>query len=126
MGSSSTGSIGKRAEQRAFEFLVGCGLKPVARNYYCRGGEIDLILLDDDCLVFAEVRFRTDTAFARPADTVDARKQRKIIRTAAMFVSRNHRFANNVMRFDVIAVEGSEGTSIDWIKDAFRPNDSTL
>ena len=99
---------------------------PVARNFYCRGGEIDLIMLDEDCLVFIEVRFRSTSKFARACDTVDARKQRKIIRTAAMFVARNHRFGNAVMRFDVVAAEGPEEAIIDWIKDAFRPNNSTL
>ena len=126
MGSSATGSVGRRAEQLAFDYLIGHGLTPVARNFYCRGGEIDLIMLDEDCLTFVEVRFRSTDKFARASDTVDARKQQKIIRTAAMFVARNQRFGNTVMRFDVVAVEGSEEVAIGWIKDAFRPNNSTL
>ena len=83
-------------------------------------------MLDGDCLTFVEVRFRSSSSFARPSATVDARKQQKIIRTAAMFLARNSRYANAVMRFDVIAVEGTDGSTIDWIKDAFRPNNSTL
>lgn len=126
MGQRSTGPVGKRAEQLAFDYLIDQGLFPVARNFYCRGGEIDLIMLDDDCLIFVEVRFRMTDAFARAIDTVDARKQRKIIRTAAMFLARNHRFGNTIMRFDVVAIEGTEPATIDWLKDAFRPNNSTL
>ena len=126
MGSRSTGAIGQRAEQSAFAYLVNRGLRPVTRNFRCRGGEIDLIMLDKDCLAFVEVRYRASNAFTPASHTVDVHKQRKIIRTAAMFLARNQRFSTLTMRFDVIALEGSKELSIDWIKDAFRPNNSSL
>lgn len=102
------------------------GLQPLARNYHCRGGEIDLIMLDSDTLVFIEVRYRATAAFSSAQHTVDARKQRKIIRTAAMFAAANSRHAMRVMRFDIVAIEGTAELTIDWLKDAFRPNNSTL
>ena len=80
-------------------------------------------MLDRDCLVFVEVRCRRSGRFAAPADTVDYRKQRKIIRTAAIFLARDHRFATCRMRFDVIAIEGD---GVGWIRDAFRPDDAAL
>lgn len=128
MGRRTTGHVGRQAEQLAFNYLVARNLQPVARNFYCRGGEIDLIMLDEQCLTFVEVRFRTSTAFTKPSLTVDIHKQKKLIRTAAFFVARNRRFATYTMRFDVVAIEGptSGGESIDWIRDAFRPNNSTL
>lgn len=126
MGRRATGALGDRAEDAAFHYLVRQGLRPVARNFRSRGGEIDLIMLDDACLVFVEVRFRSTSNFAQPGHTVDRRKQRKIIRTAAMFYARNHRYANHVMRFDVVAIEGGSPPSILWLRDAFRPDDSTL
>ena len=127
MGPSTTTAIGQRAEQLAYDFLIEQGLQPVARNFHCRGGEIDLIMLDSDCLTFVEVRYRMSTSFARASHTVDGRKQQKIIRTAAMFVARNRPFAMHTMRFDVIGVEGSDGGhSLTWLQDAFRPNNSTL
>ena len=126
MGIRNSGAVGRRAEQQALHFLVTRGLKPVARNFRCRGGEIDLIMLDGDCLTFVEVRFRTSVKFVSAVQTVDLRKQRKIIRTAAMYVARNRQFADHTMRFDVIAVEGSKRLSFVWISDAFRPNDSSL
>lgn len=58
--------------------------------------------------------------------TVDRHKQRKIIRTAAMFLSRQPCFANAVIRFDVVAIEGGNEPRVHWIRDAFRPNDSIL
>jgi putative endonuclease len=83
-------------------------------------------MLDGDCLTFIEVRYRASASFTPASHTVDHRKQRKIIRTAAMYVARNHRFSTYTMRFDVVAVEGFENQTVHWIKDAFRPNNSTL
>lgn len=126
MGPGSTTTVGNRAEQLAFQYLLQNGLSPVARNFRCRGGEIDLIMLHADCLVFVEVRYRASARFASAGLSVDQHKQRKIIRTAAMFLSRNARFSNHIMRFDVIAIEGQEKPALDWVKDAFRPSGSTL
>jgi len=126
LGNRGTGALGDRAETAAFRYLIQQGLRPVARNFRSRGGEIDLIMMDDHCLAFIEVRFRSTSDFAQPGHTVDRHKQRKIIRTAAMFYARNHRYANHVMRFDVVAIEGMTPPSITWLRDAFRPNDSTL
>jgi len=126
VGRGTTGALGDRAEQQAFLYLRNEGLRPVARNFRCRGGEIDLIMLDQRCLVFIEVRYRRSTRFTEPGLTVDNRKQRKLIRTAALFTANNRAYATHVMRFDVVAVEGNDPPAIKWTRDAFRPNDSTL
>ena len=75
-------------------------------------------MLDGDCLVFVEVRFRATRQSISARDSVDYRKQSKLIKTAAMFLTQNKRFAQHTMRFDVIAVDGD---SLEWICDAFRP-----
>lgn len=126
MGPGRRRALGALAEDIAYRYLVGCGLRPVARNFRCRVGEIDLIMRDRQCLAFIEVRCRRSSAFAAPDHTVDARKQRKIIRTAALFLSRERRYANAIVRFDVIAVEGDTAEGVRWIRDAFRPDDSRL
>jgi putative endonuclease len=123
LGPGSHRTLGARGENIAYRFLVDRGLRPVARNFRCRGGEIDLIMLDRQCLAFVEVRWRRSSRFAAPADTVDHRKQRKLIRAAAMFLSRQRRYATLATRFDVIAIEGDD---VRWIRDAFRPDDSAL
>ncbi|MCJ7589720.1 MAG: YraN family protein [Woeseiaceae bacterium] len=121
-----TGLVGQRAEQFAFGYLQKHGLRPIARNFHRRGGEIDLIMLDGECLTFIEVRYRASTAFGSASQTVDFHKQRKIISTAALFVAQSRRYATHTMRFDIVAIEGSEELNVEWIKDAFRPNNSTL
>lgn len=83
---------------------------------------------DDECLVFVEVRYRSYNRFSRAGLTVDARKQKKLVRTAALFLTRRTQFANNPVRFDVVAIDADadNGQSIEWIRDAFRPADSSL
>ena len=119
-----TGALGRRAEKAALRFLRDKGLRPVARNFRRRGGEIDIIMIDGDALVFVEVRYRRSAAFTEPGLTVDTRKQRKLIRTAALFAASHSRLASYEMRFDVVAIE--EGKPVRWILDAFRPDDSAL
>lgn len=126
MGRRNTGTLGDKAEQRALEFLVGEGLRPVTRNYRCRSGEIDLVMLHGKCLTFIEVRYRTSTVYSAPAPTVDQRKQRKLLRTAALFLASQQCYARHPVRFDVVAIAGDVNHSIEWIQDAFRPNDSSL
>ena len=119
-----TGSLGRRAESAAFRYLRDQGLRPVARNFRRRGGEIDIIMIDRDALVFVEVRYRRSSAFTAPGLTVDTHKQRKLIRTAALFAAAHRLLANHEMRFDVVAIE--ERKPVRWIRDAFRPDDSAL
>lgn len=126
MGSGNSRTLGERAEQVALRYLLSHGLKPVTRNFRSRGGEIDLIMLHGNCLAFVEVRYRHRVRFAHPAGTVDRRKQGKIIRTAALFIAREQRYARHTMRFDVVSITGCAHDTVEWIQDAFRPNDSAL
>ena len=128
MGSESRLAVGRRAEQQGLNYLVDQGLSYVTRNFHCRGGEIDLVMLDsrstDSCLVFVEVRFRSHNAFAAAAETIDQRKQDRIVRAAALFIARNRRFRNVTVRFDVIAID--DDAAVQWLQDAFRPTHSNL
>jgi putative endonuclease len=124
----NTRTVGSDAERLAEQFLRRQGLIQISRNFRCRLGEIDLIMQDLACLVFIEVRFRRSNRFSRASLTVDSHKQRKIVSTAALFLARESRYANSVCRFDVVAIDADEdgNNSIEWIKDAFRPQNSRL
>ena len=128
MARVDTRSVGFDAERLAEKYLKRQGLVPVTQNFRCRLGEIDLVARDGRCVVFVEVRFRGAGSFSRAGLSVDIHKQRKLIRTAALYITKRPQFANSVMRFDVIAIDASESgeTTIEWIKDAFRPGDSRL
>jgi putative endonuclease len=125
---TDTRVVGADAENIAFLYLKRQGLIPVRRNFQCRLGELDLIMQDERCLVIVEVRFRGSNSFVAAGLTVDRRKQQKIIRTTAMFLAWNERFANSPIRFDVLGINADAhgDTSIEWIRDAFRPADSRL
>lgn len=107
---------GARAEQQAEQYLTRKGLIPVARNFLCKGGEIDLIMAHGHHLVFVEVRFRKSAAFGGAVASITASKQRKIITAAQNFLMENKKYSHSPCRFDVIAITG---TQTEWIQNAF-------
>ncbi len=125
---TSNRAIGDEAENLAFRYLKQHGLTPVHRNFACRLGELDLIMRDESCLIIVEVRFRNHRSFVPAELTVDRRKQSKIIRTAAMFLAWNDRFASMPLRFDVVAIDADAHgeKTVKWIRDAFRPTNARL
>lgn len=113
---------GERYEQLALARLREAGLRPVARNFRCRLGELDLVMEDGGCLVFVEVRYRKPGRYASAAESVDARKQCKLQKAALFFLGRHPAWRNHAVRFDVVACDGTgDGLRLEWIKDAFRP-----
>lgn len=119
------GITGQRAEQLALEHLQARGLMLVTRNFRCRTGEIDLVMLGGRTLVFVEVRSRRSSRFASPLESVDFRKRRKLVRTAGFFLVRYRAFRHHAVRFDVVSVEGPspDGYRLQWVRDAFRPGE---
>ena len=113
---------GTRYESLALKHLKANGLQLVEKNFYCRLGEIDLILRDRECLIFVEVRYRSSNRFASAAHSVDDRKQAKIARTAAMYLARRPELSCCTVRFDVVAFDDAESDqgTLQWIRDAFR------
>lgn len=107
-------SRGRAAEARAEAYLQTAGLRPVTRNYRCRAGELDLVMRERDTLVFVEVRARRHARYGAAAETVDARKRRRLLLAAQHYLqAHDHR---GPARFDVLAITGGE---IEWIRDAF-------
>ena len=113
---------GEDFERRSVSLLRDYGLRIVARNYRCRGGEVDLVATDEHRLVFVEVRARRHRSHGGAAASVDRRKQCKIARCAAHFLSRYPQWRHLPCRFDVIAWEpGSTHDAFEarWIHAAF-------
>lgn len=119
--SKSTKSIGDRFEKVAANYLKGQGVTLISKNFTAKYGEIDLIGLERDILVFFEVRARSSTNLGRPEETVTAQKQQRIRRTADKFLQTNTKYRNTLCRFDVISIVYSDTQhSIDWITNAFQ------
>lgn len=108
---------GADAEDAALALLQRAGLKLLARNFRCRGGELDLVMLDGEVLIVAEVRARNHPGFASAAESVDARKQARIVLATQMFLAAHPQHARRAVRFDVVAFDGSSGPQ--WIRAAF-------
>lgn len=110
--------LGQEYEQRAEAFLIEQGVKILARNFYCKGGELDLIGLDQDGLIFIEVKYRQNQKFGHPNEFVSAQKQQKLYRCAQNFLLKNPAYQSYAMRFDVIAFLSAQPNP-DWTKNAF-------
>jgi putative endonuclease len=104
---------GRIGEDDALDYLLRQGLKLVERNFRCKGGEIDLILQQDDTLVFVEVRKRANDRHGGAAASVTTRKQARLITAAQIYLQRYK--APPACRFDVIAIDG---TALSWLKNA--------
>jgi putative endonuclease len=109
---------GRQAEDAACRYLTARGLTLLARNFRCRRGEIDLVMQEQDCVVFVEVRCRSNPRFGGALESVDWRKREKLATTAQYYLQTHVRAAQLSARFDVIAVT-IPGARIEWIKDAF-------
>lgn len=113
--------LGQQAEKLAEQYLRARGLRLMERNPRCRFGEIDLVMRAANTVVFVEVRARTQQNYGSAAESVDYRKQQKLIRTARFWLKTNPKYANFECRFDVMAIDsGSVPPSYLWYKDAFR------
>lgn len=115
---------GDQGEARAERFLHDSGLRTVMRNYRCRAGELDLVMLDasdapPEILVFVEVRLRAPDALVDPIETVDANKQRKLILAARHFLLARPEFQDYPCRFDVIGLESPQQPP-RWVRNAFE------
>ena len=115
---------GEDAEVACLTHLKSKGLKLVDRNFNCRQGEIDIIMLDNKTLVFVEVRFRKNNNFGGGLESITTAKQNKLRRTAELYLQQNSQYQN--ARFDVVSMSktsqaNSDKTeyTFDWIENAF-------
>jgi len=115
-------NMGQQAEQWAECYLQQQGLVLITKNYSCRRGEIDLIMQDQQALVFVEVRYRNSSTFGSALESVDRKKQAKLIFTAEHYLQQQES-SFTAYRFDVIAITHKNNKpSITWVKDAFQVN----
>ncbi|MGB5307435.1 MAG: YraN family protein [Arenicellales bacterium] len=111
---------GSNAETAAEKYLINQGLHSIKRNYRCKAGEIDLLMLDTETLVFIEVRYRSNPFFGSPAESITPQKILRLRKTAEHFLQAFNRYEHYYKRFDVIAISAQSAKSeIIWIKDAF-------
>lgn len=114
----STTSIGSNYEQCAFSYLQHQGLKPIAQNFNCRGGELDLIMKDKQTIVFIEVKYRKNQSHGHAAEAVTPAKKKRLIKASTVWLMKQgYSYYDTEFRFDVIAIH-DEGNQIEWFKNA--------
>ncbi|NOT12350.1 MAG: YraN family protein [Methylococcaceae bacterium] len=106
---------GATAEDEAYQFLLSKDFTPVCRNFRCKQGELDLVMLDNQTLVIIEVRYRKTDKYGSAVESVTPAKQSRIIAATHHYLLKHK--TDNPIRFDVIAISGNG--HIDWIKNAF-------
>ena len=110
---------GAWGEDFACAYLEQQGLQLISRNYHSRYGEIDLIMQHQQILIFVEVRYRRSASHGSSAESVNFRKQQKIILTAQEYLQSLSEIP--ICRFDVLAImDTMQSVTVDWIQDAFQ------
>ncbi len=115
--------LGRWGEKRCEKFLKRKGLKTLTKNYSCKTGELDLVMVDTDgTIVFVEVRTKADSDFAAPEDSITTPKKTKLLRTARYFLTTNN-IEDRPYRFDIVAIvlDKSARPEINHYKNAFTP-----
>jgi putative endonuclease len=121
---NSRQTLGKKGEDIACEMLRGMGHTILERNWRSSHLEIDIISFDPDGIHFVEVKTRRESVQAPPQESVDWRKQQRIVRAAQNFLKsgKGKPYGSHECMFDVVAVTfcGDEHIS-EWIPQAFIP-----
>jgi len=115
--------LGQWGEKRCEKFLKRKGLKTLTRNFSCKTGEIDLVMVDTDgSVVFVEVRTRVDEKFSSVESSITSTKKARLFRTARFFLA-VHDIDDRPFRFDVVTIVlGQKGRpQIRYYKSAFVP-----
>ncbi|HYF83112.1 MAG TPA: YraN family protein [Clostridia bacterium] len=113
--------LGAFGEGLACEYLAESDYRVLERNFSCKVGEIDIIALQNDTVVFVEVKTRSSEKYGLPSEAVSAAKQKKIVKTALYYLQTN-KLLDYMCRFDVIEilVDAENKYQINLIKDAFQ------
>ena len=112
--------LGRWAEIKSLNYLKKRGLKFISKNFHGPGGEIDLIMRENNTIVFIEVKCRSNNEFYHPVEAIDKNKCKRITCTGEYFLL-NNKLNDSECRFDVILITGNKQIhEIEWIKNAFQ------
>lgn len=115
----STRSTGTFYEHQAERYLAGQGLQLVERNFRLNGGEIDLIMRDQEFWVFVEVKYRADSSTEHPLGQIRHAQLARIKRSAKVYLySKGLSEYLTPCRFDVVAIT-ADPADIIWLQNAF-------
>ncbi len=114
--------LGDRGERASVKFLRKAGYRILEQQCRNKFGEIDIVALDGDCIVFVEVKTRRTTAKGHPVEAITFQKQQKLTRLALAYL-KERGWLERSARFDVISVlwnDGDRTPKIDHYPNAFE------
>lgn len=115
-------NLGNEAENLALEYLLERGLKLVCRNFRCKVGELDLVMLEGPTLVVIEVRSRQDQGFGTAVESIDWYKRKRLARATGYLLLMRAELRRLAVRFDVVTLNKTSAAGsgqIEWIRAAF-------
>lgn len=104
----TTTEIGAWAEELAWNHLHEHGWQLIERNFFCKGGELDIIARKGSVVAFVEVKYRKSQAMGGAVASLTPKKQRRLIHSAKVFLQRYPSLSHLDCRFDLIAISGSD------------------
>ena len=114
--------IGEFGESLARDYLISKGYRILNMNYRNRFGEIDIVCMNKDLLIFCEIKSRYSNSFGFPIESVTYYKQKQIIKLTQIYLLYKKYYNYNV-RYDIIEVifnNTNASFKVNHIKDAFR------
>jgi putative endonuclease len=113
-------NLGRLGEKKAGELLRRQGFRTVVSNYRCRLGEIDLVAMEGETVVFVEVKSKTGSFHGRPEEMLTAAKRRRLTMLARFFLARKG-WERRPARFDVVTIDWEQAGkgSVKHYRDAF-------
>lgn len=100
--------IGKNGENKVCKYLEKKGYKILDKNFSCKIGEIDIIALEKEQIIFIEVKTRTNCNYGLPSEAVNKKKIKNIYRTAEFYMATRNLYCIDT-RIDVIEVYYDNG-----------------
>ena len=102
--------VGDCYEVIAEEYLQKRGYRILERNFRCKFGEVDIIAMHQDAIVFVEVKYRKTGEFGHPTEAVSRQKQIRISNVASFYMYSRKQYTNRSCRFDVVSIIGGNVT----------------
>lgn len=116
---------GQQIEQACCQFLLDQKITIIAKNFYSKLGEIDLIGTEYQTLIFFEIRYRQQENYGSALESVTRSKQRRIIKTALFFLMKKPQYQHFTYRFDIIGASTYNNNLIfNWQKNAFQAEET--
>lgn len=115
----TTRETGINGEQKASDYLISQGFSILERNWRTRTGEIDIIALKDEVIVFVEVKTLPNATIDMLKSVLSYRKQQRILKTSKCFLLNHRQYSNSLVRYDVIVMDMPGFPKVYHIQNAF-------